>query len=65
MLPLTKDAFEHPRVQANPVLAETIAAFADWDRFNAMSREELALRCGVLLGALMLAFEELDAAPEC
>lgn len=59
MLPLTQRLYDHPRTSLQ--LKAVIEKLADWDRFTAMSREELALSIGILSGELMNAFKELDA----
>lgn len=58
MLPLTKRLYEHPRT--GPDLSAAIERMADWDQFEAMDHITLALYIGLLSGALLHAFEELD-----
>lgn len=61
MLPGTKAIFDHPRVQADPVLRAIIEQASDWNRFRATSHEDLALHVGFILGYLHTVLLELDA----
>lgn len=51
---------DHPRVKADRVLTEIIKAISDLDRYETLSRAELALFFGIILGKFSLLLDEID-----